>query len=188
MQCVFPQFCWLRQLLAKHDPPSTILAYCYETQTEFHQIKPLKTNRFGDGEGCPPNLENFAYPGSSSSFVIILTSLRLRNLNMLKYEKTERNRFCSSCSLVVVQKWRYIEKQHNFEHNGHCFKHKRMIMKKNDIYITGPRNVYFQVLLESEDYFQCLVAPLHHFIRLLRLAICLSIMAASSKFLTDALK
>lgn len=63
------------------------IAYCYETQTEFHQITRLKTNRFGDGEGCPPNLENFAYPGSSSSFFVILTSLRLRNLNMLKYEK-----------------------------------------------------------------------------------------------------
>ena len=36
--------------------------------------------------------------------------------------------------------------------------------------------------------FQCLVAPLHHFVGLLRLANCLSTMAASSKFVTDVIK
>ena len=55
--CFFP----ILLLLAKHDPPLAILAYCYETQTEFHQITRVKTNGFGDGEGCPPDLENFAY-------------------------------------------------------------------------------------------------------------------------------
>ena len=50
------------------------------------------------------------------------------------------------------------------------------------------RSVRITISKRLDCYFQCLVAPLHHFVRLLRLVNCLSIMAVSSTFGTDAMK
>lgn len=45
-----------------------------------------------------------------------------------------------------------------------------------------------QHIQRLDYYFQCLVAPLHHFVRLLRLVNSLSIVAVSSTFVIDAMK
>ena len=50
------------------------------------------------------------------------------------------------------------------------------------------RSVRITISKRLDCYFQCLVAPLHHFVRLLRLVNYLSIMAVSSTFGTDAMK